>query len=220
MKLILVRHGQTPSNVAKILDTALPGAPLTEQGVAQARAFGSALATPPRALFSSTALRARQTAQHIGEVTGVLPETLDDLHEVQLGELEGRNDDPAHQQFKEVFHAWHTGDLDARPPGGESGRDILGRMIPVLTALRQHYPLDGRNGAAGDVYVVSHGSAIRLVSRYLADVPGLFSANNHLDNTGTVELTARTDGGWECVRWGRFTPPFVQVSPIADIPMG
>ena len=35
-RLHLVRHGQTPSNVAGALDTALPGAPLTELGREQA----------------------------------------------------------------------------------------------------------------------------------------------------------------------------------------
>ena len=43
-KLILVRHGETEGNVAKILDTALPGLPLTERGVAQAKAFGASSA--------------------------------------------------------------------------------------------------------------------------------------------------------------------------------
>lgn len=29
------------------------------------------------------------------------------------------------------------------------------------------------------------------------------------------------DGGWECIRWGRFTPPFgYDVAPTSDDPMG
>ena len=34
-RLVLVRHGQTPSNVAGVLDTALPGPGLTEEGQQQ-----------------------------------------------------------------------------------------------------------------------------------------------------------------------------------------
>ena len=39
-RLILVRHGQTEANVAKRLDTALPGAKLTPEGLAQAEVLG------------------------------------------------------------------------------------------------------------------------------------------------------------------------------------
>lgn len=36
MRLYLVRHGRTPSNVARLLDTAVPGADLDAVGLAQA----------------------------------------------------------------------------------------------------------------------------------------------------------------------------------------
>ncbi|MCM1975585.1 histidine phosphatase family protein, partial [Streptomyces sp. G1] len=36
MRLLLVRHGQTPTNVDYLLDTAVPGPGLTELGLAQA----------------------------------------------------------------------------------------------------------------------------------------------------------------------------------------
>ena len=41
MRLLLVRHGQTMSNVDRVLDTKVPGAPLTEEGRAQASAFAA-----------------------------------------------------------------------------------------------------------------------------------------------------------------------------------
>lgn len=221
-KLILVRHGETYSNVAKVLDTRLPGAPLTERGVAQAKQFGSGLAgNRPRILVSSRALRAEQTAAHIGAAIGVTPTSVDGLHEVQLGDLDSTSDEASYQRFADIFHAWHTGDLDARAEGGESGREVLDRMVAALTTLRTRY-IDGDrgNGSAGDVMVVSHGAAIRLAARYLADVPSLFAADNHLNNTATVELLPLPGGGWQCARWGLFTPPFVEVGPVVDIPMG
>lgn len=218
-KLILVRHGETEGNVAKRLDTRLPGAPLTELGVAQARTVGEALSGNPLAvLVSSQALRAQQTASHIEVATGVSVLVMDGLHEVQAGDLENRTDDAAHEQFKKIFHAWHLGDMSEPVPGGESGEDVLRRYVPVLNELRAKY-LEGDN--TDNVVVVSHGAAIRLVGRHLANVPGLFAANNHLDNTQTVELVPIADGGWECVRWGSFEPPFEDdVSPVPDDPMG
>ncbi|MFE9321824.1 histidine phosphatase family protein [Nocardia sp. NPDC052278] len=217
-RLILVRHGETEGNVAKILDTRLPGLPLTERGAAQAKTFGSSLLRPPKALFCSAALRARQTAGYIEAATGVPVEVLDDIHEVQVGEMEGLNTGEAHSYFQRIYRAWHEGDLAERVPGGESGYDVLARFLPVVEDLRTKYLTDGSDG---DILVVSHGAAMRLVSRNLSGVAPPFTTNNHLDNTETIELVPRPVGGWECIRWGRFTPPFAyEVAPTADDPMG
>ena len=43
MRLILIRHGETTANVALALDTAFPGADLTELGHAQAAALTDTL---------------------------------------------------------------------------------------------------------------------------------------------------------------------------------
>ncbi len=69
-RLLLIRHGQTTSNVRRALDTSLPGAALTDLGWSQARAAGEQLADErrdgaPLAMVSSQALRARQTAAGI-----------------------------------------------------------------------------------------------------------------------------------------------------------
>ncbi|MFC4376596.1 histidine phosphatase family protein [Nocardia halotolerans] len=217
-KLVLVRHGETEGNVARILDTRVPGLPLTERGAAQAKTFGSTLIRPPRVLVTSEALRARQTAGHICDATGTAAQVLDNLYEVQVGELHGRSDRAAHELFQQVYHGWHHGDLDTRTPGGESGREVLDRILPVLTDLRERYLTDD---IEGDVVVVNHGAAMRLIGKALGGVAPPFTTNNHLDNTETIELLPTDDGGWECLRWGRFTPPFtVKADPIPDDPMG
>ncbi|MGW4530284.1 histidine phosphatase family protein [Nocardia sp. NPDC004340] len=217
-KLILVRHGETEGNVGKILDTRLPGLPLTERGVTQAKNFGANLIAPPQQLFSSQALRARQTGGYIESATGVALNVLDDLQEVQLGDLEGQTSRDAHLAFQKVYHAWHFGDLSVRIPGGESGEDVLARYLPALRRLRDDYLTQP---GAGDIIVVSHGAAMRLVSRELTGVPRLFAANNHLDNTETIELQPFEDDRWECTRWGRFPAPFTGAfAGTGDDPMG
>ncbi|UGT40418.1 histidine phosphatase family protein [Nocardia yamanashiensis] len=217
-KLILVRHGETEGNVAKILDTRLPGLPLTERGAAQAKTFGANLVDPPQRLFSSEALRARQTGSYIEAATGVPLVALEGLQEVQLGDLEGLNTRDAHETFQDIYHAWHFDDLSLRVPGGESGRDVLDRYVPALERIRADYLTDPD---APDVILVSHGAAMRLVSRELTGVPRSFAANNHLDNTETIELLPVAGGGWECTRWGRYLPPFGDdIAPTGDDPMG
>lgn len=218
-KLILVRHGETEGNVARILDTRVPGLPLTERGMAQAKTFGAGLATPPRLLLSSQALRARQTASYIEAETGVSSGVLDGVHEVQVGDLEGERSLQAHELFLRIYHSWHEGALTRRLPGGESGHDVLERFLPAVAELRETYL--SADGDDGDVLLVTHGAAMRLVGRTLAGVAPPFTTNNHLDNTETIELVPRPGGGWECVRWGRFQPPFgYQTEPTADDPMG
>ncbi|WP_028475995.1 histidine phosphatase family protein [Nocardia sp. CNY236] len=218
-RLVLVRHGETQGNVARMLDTRVPGLPLTERGAAQAKVFADNLHRPPRALFSSAALRARQTAHYIEAATGVAAGVLDGLHEVQAGDLEGAYWEEAHQTFQRIYRCWHEGDLGLRLPGGESARDVLDRFVPALTELRDTYLT--ADGVDGDIVVVSHGAAMRLVGRELAGVQPPFTTNNHLDNTETIELVPTADNGWTCVRWGRFTPPFGHdVAPTPDDPMG
>lgn len=63
MRLLLVRHGQTPSNVEFLLDTAVPGPGLTALGERQAAALPEALADEDiEALYVSTLVRTQLTA--------------------------------------------------------------------------------------------------------------------------------------------------------------
>jgi probable phosphoglycerate mutase len=219
--LILVRHGQTEANVAMQLDTALPGAPLTPLGIAQAEKLGEALRQRARtgALVSSRALRAEQTAGYAQVGCDVEMQIMDGLHEVQAGDLEGRSDDDAHHQFVSTVIKWHHGNLDARIPGGESAADVFARYLPVIELLRAKYFEDAMQPK--DVVIVSHGAAIRLIASHLAKIPGAFAVSNHLDNTQSIQLVPKADGGWECVRWGRISPPFPDHELRgADDPMG
>ena len=72
--------------------------------------------------------------------------------------------------------------------------------MPVLTQLRMRYLDD--DAWHGDIVVVSHGAAIRLVSAVLAGVDGSFALDHHLANTESVVLAPITDGRWSCLQWG------------------
>ncbi|MGV9709725.1 histidine phosphatase family protein [Gordonia sp. NPDC003424] len=218
-RLHLVRHGETTSNVMRRLDTALPGAALTDFGVRQGVRFALENAHPePVTLVSSAARRAQQTAELIGSVWGVEPVVAEGIHEVQVGELEDRFDDDAHGVFKDVVGRWHRGELDARLPGGESLAMVYQRYLPVVDDLtRRFLAADDPQ----DVYIVSHGAAIRLIAAHLGDIDPAFAAGTHLQNTGSIELEYR-DGLWVVHRWGAVTGPFgARVDePLVTDPMG
>ncbi|MBT0567621.1 histidine phosphatase family protein [Williamsia sp. CHRR-6] len=214
--LHLVRHGQTISNVMGRLDTRLPGAGLTDFGARQAVRF--ALERPdatPAALFSSQALRAQQTAGLIGSVWQLPVTTVPDLHEVQVGDLEDAHDPESVRAFRDLVNTWYTGDSAIAFAGGESLDDLLSRYVPIIESLRMAH-LDDPDSA--DIYVVSHGAAIRLAAAHLAEVDRDFAMANGLPNTGSIELAWR-DGAWECVNWGGQVPAAKGRATAVD-PMG
>ncbi|BBZ36660.1 histidine phosphatase family protein [Mycolicibacterium confluentis] len=216
-RLILVRHGQTYGNVEKRLDTRPPGAELTPLGRDQARAFAQNAPGQPVLLGHSVATRARQTAAEIAGVLSLHTHEFDGLHEVQVGDLENRNDEEAVDEFNRIYQRWHEGELNLAMPGGETGADVLDRYLPVVKDLRLRHLDD--NEWNGDIVLVSHGAAIRLVAATLAGVEATFALEHHLANTDAVTLAPITDGRWSCVHWGAASPPFypeLDANPVED----
>lgn len=103
MRLILIRHGQTPSNVGHHLDTAEPGPGLTDLGHEQARELPAALAGEPiDALYVSTLLRTQQTAAPLAEERGLALRIRRGLREITAGRLEMANDEESIRTYMRV----------------------------------------------------------------------------------------------------------------------
>jgi broad specificity phosphatase PhoE len=196
MRLLLIRHGQTPSNVDGILDSGFPGAGLTELGHRQAAAVPDALASERIAgLYVSRLVRTQQTAAPLASRLGVTAQITEGLQEIFAGDYELRSDHEAADAYHDAQEAWVGGDLDFRIPGSEDGHVFWDRYTG---ALRQ---VAGLHRDDETVAVVSHGAAIRvftaLATRFapsLADVPPI-------RNTGMVVLTGDPDRGWEFGTW-------------------
>ncbi|WP_257162080.1 histidine phosphatase family protein [Corynebacterium cystitidis] len=195
--LILLRHGQTTSNVGRALDTALPGAPLTELGQQQAREVGPELMDlyNPELVVTSEALRARQTGQlafgsHFDDIPAVAG-----LQEITAGDHEMLSTPEAHEAYHGTVHSWFGGDSDAAIPGGEDAHQFLDRYRGgVAEALR---------GGHASAVVVSHGAAIRMFAVRAAGIDPQFAVHNPLPNCRFVVLhPTATFGQWELVRWG------------------
>ena len=72
MRLMLIRHGQTPSNVLGLLDTNPPGPGLTDLGIRQAAALPATLAgCRIDAIYASNQPRAQLTAQPLAAARGL-----------------------------------------------------------------------------------------------------------------------------------------------------
>ncbi|MCU1422571.1 MAG: hypothetical protein JWN36_2222 [Microbacteriaceae bacterium] len=191
MRLLLLRHGQTESNVIGALDTAVPGAPLTAIGERQASAVPAAL-EPVDAVFVSTLIRTQQTALPLERARGIHATILDGLKEIQAGDLEMKNDRHSQGVYNTTAFAWARGELDLRMPGGETGHEFFLRFDAAIEQARS---------AGDDVLVVSHGAAIRTwVAARCDNTNGVFAGTHQLDNTGLVTLHSH-DRGWHLDDW-------------------
>src|SRR3954454_2357982 len=120
MKLWLIRHGQTPSNVLGLLDTAVPGPGLTDLGVEQAAAIPGALRDQAlTAVFASSQTRAQLTAAPLAGDRGLTVQVRPGLREISAGQWEMRGDKDSVQAYLGAIGRWFGGDLEHRLPGGE-----------------------------------------------------------------------------------------------------
>lgn len=195
MRLLLIRHGQTPGNVLGQLDTAHPGPGLTPLGLEQAAALADSLdGQPIDALYSSTLVRTQLTAEPLSRMRGLDLEVRPGLHEIEAGSLELRSDRDAIRRYLETVYAWGLGDLGVPMPGGPDGHAFFGRFDDDV----------GRIAASGArvAAVVSHGAAIRVwVSSRARNIASSFGAENPLDNTGVVVLDGGPAEGWILTTW-------------------
>jgi probable phosphoglycerate mutase len=205
LRLVLVRHGQTPSNVIGSLDSRPPGPPLTDLGRDQAAAVADALAgLPVVAVYASVAVRAQETAAPIAAAHGLPVQVAAGIHEAFVGDLECRNDPDSLAAFFAVFHRWTRSlDLDVPMPGGESAQQVLDRFLPVVADIRARHE-------DGVVVLVSHGAAIRLVSFALSPNVSAELADQHLLNNGSrvvLEADGTSATGWRCLEWAGVPVP-------------
>lgn len=195
MRLILIRHGQTPSNVLGLIDTRIPGPGLTELGLAQAAAIPLALAGESiDALYASVQVRSQLTAAPLSKELGLVVSISPGIREIDAGDLEMLGDTDSVQSYLSTILAWVAGENDLRIPGGESGHEAFARFDAVIAEA----------AAAGHetVAVVAHGAVIRMWASGRARNTGAeFASRNILENTGIVILQGSPEAGWDVLTW-------------------
>jgi probable phosphoglycerate mutase len=219
MKLLLIRHGQTPGNVLGQLDTEHPGPGLTELGERQAEAMARSLVNEPiGALYASTLVRTQITAAPLGRVHSLEVEVLEGLHEIEAGSLEKLTDQESHKRYMGTVFSWAAGDLDRRMPAGPDGHIFFDRFDAAIRQVVER-ALDQRHEAAA---VVSHGAAIRTwAGRRAEDADHEFAARHVLANTGIVALEGDPDRGWKLLHWdGSPVGGLALADPTAEDPTG
>lgn len=173
---LLVRHGEADWNVEGRVQ-GHSDRPLTENGVAQARALAEQLADAPiSAVYSSDLARAHDTARLIAQAHGLRVETVPELRERDFGTWEGLTDEEVLQRFPEArTGSW--GDAETR-------EELEARVVNAMGRLAARHP-------NGEVVVVTHGGPLRaLIPESMIDGDDRAIPNCHL-----VRLAFR-DGGF------------------------
>src|SRR5580692_2542650 len=174
-ELILIRHGETEwSRDGR--HTGRTDVPLTEAGLAAARALAPALSARHLATaFVSPASRSAKTAELAG-LTSAQPDP--DLWEWDYGGYEGLTT-PQIRQQRPGWYLWRDGVIpgDAEHPGesvnqvGARADRVLDRASPLLVD--------------GDVALVAHGHLLRILTARWLGLPAADGRLFRLD-TGTI----------------------------------
>jgi probable phosphoglycerate mutase len=155
-RILVIRHGETPSNAARIFQT--PDTPLSERGQRQAERLGERLSAHPLGLvLSSDLARAHQTAHAVARHSGAPLELDSLLHERNFGDLRGT---PYSEFSGDPFAPDYT------PPAGESWAAFHDRVDRAWNAV-----LEAARRCEGDLAVVTHGLVCRaLLERKLGSL--------------------------------------------------
>jgi probable phosphoglycerate mutase len=164
-RIILVRHGETHWNREARIQGYNANSPLTDAGIAQARAVAQRLAAEGvDALYSSDAGRTVQTVEPIAAATG-LPVIRDSgVRERNYGIFEGRTFAEVEQVFPEAFEKYRTRDPHYAIDGGESAVQFRDRIVAALAEI-------ARRHAGQRSVVVTHGGVVGALYRVALDMP-------------------------------------------------
>jgi probable phosphoglycerate mutase len=176
MTLLLIRHGETALNVARVLQPA--ETPLSARGIAQAEALASRLvAMNVEVIVSSDLPRALRTAQAIAAATGAPIETTPLLQERNFGDWRGQ-----------PYDAMPINPLTMQeaPPGGESVAEFERRVALAFAQIVQRQAETGLR-----VAVVTHGLLLRVLLGAHVRLPDGVALPTHFGNTCLSIIDAR-----------------------------
>lgn len=162
--LHFIRHGQTNWNLEKRIQGQTDSV-LTNTGLEQAQKVAEDLKHIPfKAAYSSSSVRAKDTAQAILKHHKLDLTLRDDMREILLGDWEGRlyKDVAVEDQDNHRHFAEDPSQFDM--PGAETFYQVQDRALNVVKHLVENHPNQ-------DVLLVSHGLWIKTVMAHFEQRP-------------------------------------------------
>jgi broad specificity phosphatase PhoE len=192
--IYLIRHGQTAWNVQRRF-LGKSNIPLDDVGKSQACALAERLSfLSMGTIYSSPLSRARETAEALSQTRpGSLVKMVQDLAELDQGELEGKKGECLPQDYPEFFSEWIQDPADARVPGGETMAECQARAWRAL-----HQALDDSEPDQ-PLILVSHKMVICTILCRMLDLPIKYFRAIGQGNTA-INLLSHGSGGLQLHR--------------------
>ena len=200
LQIWFIRHAESEINVPGTARPVPDGGmtyPLTRKGVEQAKSLAEATADAPIvAVYTSTYLRAVQTADAIAFRHDLTLSLAPEAVEVDLGIKAGSQED-SRAVYMELARKWTVDkDLEARHGEGESFADVQRRFLPFVREVMNRHAQD-----SGVVVIVAHAATLAFMVPVLAsNVPADYALLHPMPNTGIVKTELR-DSRLVCIDW-------------------
>ncbi|HEU4360135.1 MAG TPA: histidine phosphatase family protein [Mycobacterium sp.] len=193
--LTFIRHGQSESNAAGIIDTDLPGPGLTKEGRGQAQQLAHQLrGNHYDGIYASSMRRSQQTATPLAEEIGRAVQVLPGLREIDAGWYDGGPSSRSNDTYLLAPEDWLRGDRTLAIPGSINGNQFNEQFG---AAVQKIYDSGDTNPVA-----FSHGTAIMTWTLMNVRNPKTSLMTDHpLPNVGRVVITGNPVTGWRLVDW-------------------
>ncbi|HQR70328.1 MAG TPA: histidine phosphatase family protein [Burkholderiaceae bacterium] len=181
--LLVIRHGETAWNAEHRIQGHLD-IPLSPAGMRQAACLAERLGGAAiDAVYSSELARAWLTAAPLAERLGLEIVSDTRLRERSFGLFEGLTLDEIATQHPEAFRRWRERDPAWTVEGGESGLDLIDRVLEALHDIVARHP-------GGTVAVVTHGGVLDVVYRAARTLPWDAPRQHQMLNASINRLSA------------------------------
>ncbi|MCK4591853.1 class I tRNA ligase family protein, partial [Candidatus Parcubacteria bacterium] len=156
-KFILLRHGESESNVKKVKAGQIDGYPLTQKGIKQVKNATETLKKKKiDIIISSPVLRTKQTAEIISKKLGIKYIKDERIREYDFGSWNGHGSDDAFCEENKIYQEYRKLKYDEEKYNfklggdGESRREIEERVRKFIKEITKKY-------AGKNILVVGHG---------------------------------------------------------------
>lgn len=176
MKIYALRHGATEYNSLKKINGQTVNEPLSEKGFLDAEEAAKDIQKTISKIYSSSLIRAIQTAEIVNKNLNVEIVKCDELIDVNFGDLTGKTWEEAKAQYgEEIRTSFFAQNFDYSMYGGESSAQVFERLKKLIERIKKE------NHSENEVLLVTHGGIIRALNAifYEREIPGAHNLSLH-----------------------------------------
>ena len=199
--LFLVRHASNDFVQEGKLAGWLPDIHINDAGRQQAEQMAARMSQVELdAIYSSPLERAVETAQYLAQPRGLKVQPRTRLGEIKIGAWENRKIEELKQTDEwRMYHIYPSG---ARPPQGETARELQMRAVDEVEAICAAHP-------EGTVAIVSHADTIAAIVAHYAGI--------HLDLFQRLAVSPASVTVFSIGPWGPRLLRFNDAGPLEEI---